>query len=282
MLDRLLEPLQYSFMIEALGMAALIGTVCAAMSCFLVLKGWSLMGDALSHAVLPGIVIAYIIGVPLSLGAFVSGFVCAGATGWIKANSRIKEDTVMGVVFTGLFALGLVMFTKIETDVHLNHILFGSLLGIEYSEMIQALVITSIAFLTIIIYGRDLLLYCFDIGQAKVIGLNTTVIHYIFLALISATVVASLQAVGIILTVAMLITPGCIGYMLCNSFWKMLGVAVGSSLISSLVGTYISYFINGSTGACIVLTQSFIFFWVMIFAPRYGILSTRLRLRQVK
>lgn len=259
MFEKLIEPFQYSFMIEALGMALLIGSVCAALSCFLVLKGWSLMGDAISHAVLPGIVVAYVVGLPLSLGAFLAGLLCAGSTGWIKSHSRIKEDTVMGVVFTGLFALGLVMFTKVETDIHLNHILFGSLLGIEKSEMIQALVISISTLIITLILKKDLMLYCFDINQAKVSGLNVSLIHYTFLALVSATVVASLQAVGIILTVAMLITPGCIGYLLTKSFDRMLLIAISSAAIAALVGTYISYFINGATGACIVLVQSFIF-----------------------
>lgn len=259
MFERLIEPLQYSFMVEALGMALLIGSVCAALSCFLVLKGWSLMGDAISHAVLPGIVVAYIAGLPLSLGAFIAGLLCAGSTGWIKSHSRIKEDTVMGVVFTGLFALGVVMFSKVETDIHLNHILFGSLLGIEKSEMIQALIISLSTLLIILLIKKDLMLYCFDIGQAKVSGLNVNLIHYVFLSLVSATVVASLQAVGIILTVAMLITPGCIGYLLTKSFGKMLLISISSAAISAFLGTYISYFINGATGACIVLVQSFLF-----------------------
>lgn len=275
MLDRLIEPLQYSFMVEALGMALIIGSVCAALSCFLVLKGWSLMGDAISHAVLPGIVIAYVIGLPLSLGAFIAGLVCAGSTGWIKSHSRIKEDTVMGVVFTGLFALGLVMFSKVETDIHLNHILFGSLLGIEESEMVQAFVISLITFLITIIYRKDLMLYCFDITQAKVSGLNVRLIHYAFLALVSATVVASLQAVGIILTVAMLITPGCIGYLLTKSFDKMLLISIGSASFSALVGTYISYFANGATGACIVLVQSFLFLIAMLYSSSYKSLQAQ-------
>lgn len=274
-LEGFLEPLQYPFMIEALAMAFIIGAVCAALSCFLVLKGWSLMGDAISHAVLPGIVLAYLANLPLSLGAFGAGLLCAGSTGWIKSHSRIKEDTVMGVVFTGLFALGLVLFTKVETDVHLNHILFGSLLGIEENQMIQAFVISLLTLTLTLLFRKDLLLYCFDIGQARVCGFNVTLIHYTFLSLVSATAVASLQAVGIILTVAMLITPGCIGYLLSDSFGKMLTIAVSSAVFSALTGTYISFFANAATGACIVLVQSSIFFLAMFFAPKYGILKIR-------
>ena len=272
---RLLEPLQYQFMIEALLIAALIGAVCAVLSCYLVLKGWSLMGDAISHAVLPGIVIAYVVGAPLAIGAFLSGLVCAGSTGWIKNHSRVKEDTVMGIVFTGLFALGLVMFTKVQTDVHLNHILFGSLLGIELDDMIQAIVTSSITLGVMLVMRKDLLLFCFDPNQAKAVGLNTTVLHYVMLSVLSATIVAALQAVGIILTVAMLITPGCIAYLLTDRFDRMLIIAVVSAVFSAVVGTYISYFINGATGSCIVLVQAVIFVLAMVFGPKHGLLATR-------
>jgi ABC-type Mn2+/Zn2+ transport system permease subunit len=275
-LARLIEPLQYGFMIEAMLIGALIGAVCAILSCYLVLKGWSLMGDAVSHAVLPGIVLAYIVGAPLALGAFAAGMVCAGGTGWIKNNSRIKEDTIMGVVFTGLFALGLVMFTKVQTDVHLNHVLFGSLLGIERADMIQAVVCGGLTLVVVLALRRDLLLYLFDPNQARAVGLNTTVLHYLLLAMLSATVVAALQAVGIILTVAMLIVPGCIGYLLTDRFDRMLWIAVGSAVFSSVFGAYISFFINGATGACIVLTQALIFVAAMIFAPRHGMIAARL------
>ena len=276
-MDTLLAPFSYGFMIEALLLASLIGAVCAVLSCFLVLKGWSLMGDAISHAVLPGIVLAYLVGAPLALGAFLSGLVCAFATGWIKNHSRVKEDTVMGIVFTGLFALGLVMFTKVQTDVHLNHILFGSLLGIERHDMIQAVVASSVTLAVMLVLRRDLLLFCFDPNQARAVGLNTRVLHYIMLAVLSATIVAALQAVGIILTVAMLITPGCIGYLLTDRFDRMLLVAVVSAVASAVIGTYTSYFINGATGSCIVLTQSAFFVVAMVFAPKHGMLAARRR-----
>jgi manganese transport system permease protein/manganese/iron transport system permease protein len=256
-------------MIEALGMSLLIGAVCASLSCFLILKGWSLMGDAISHAVLPGIVIAYVLSIPLSIGAFVAGLICTSSAGWIKNNSRIKEDTVLGVVFTGLFAVGLVMFSKIKTDMHLNHILFGSLLGIEYEQMIQATIISILVIAVTLLLRKNILLYCFDSTQAHVSGLNLKFIHYLFLSLIAATVVASLQAVGVILTVAMLITPGCIGYMISKSFDKMLLVAILSSSLSSFIGTYLSYYINGATGPCIVVIQSLLFYLVAIFNRKF-------------
>jgi ABC-type Mn2+/Zn2+ transport system permease subunit len=271
----LIEPLQYGFMVEAMLIAALIGGACALLSCYLVLKGWSLMGDAISHAVLPGIVLAYILGAPLALGAFVAGLVCAGGTGWIKSHSRVKEDTVMGVVFTGLFALGLVMFSKVETDVHLNHILFGSLLGIERGDMLQAVISAGVTLAIVLAKRKDLLLYLFDAGQARAVGLSTTVLHYLLLALLAATIVAALQAVGIILTVAMLVTPGCIAHLLSDRFDRMLLIAVAAAMVSSVAGTYISYFLNGSTGACIVLTQAFFFALALVLAPKHGLLARR-------
>ena len=269
----LLEPLQYGFMVQAMLVAALIGAACAILSCYMVLKGWSLMGDAISHAVLPGIVLAYVLGLPLAAGAFAAGMVCAGSTGWIKNHSRLKEDTIMGVVFTALFALGLVMFTKVQTDVHLNHILFGSLLGIERGDLIQAVASAGLTLLIVFVTRKDLLLSLFDPNQARAVGLSTTVLHYLLLALLSATIIAALQAVGIILTVAMLVTPGCIAHLLTDRFDRMLVIAVVSAVASSVFGAYISYFLNGSTGACIVLTQALVFVGAMLFSPKYGLLT---------
>jgi manganese/iron transport system permease protein len=271
-MSELLAPFQYDFMIQALLVGALVGAVCSILSCFLVLKGWSLMGDAVSHAVLPGIVLAYLAGIPLAIGAFFSGLLCATATGFIKENTRIKEDTAMGIVFTGLFALGLVMFTKVNTDVHLNHVMFGSLLGISHEDVIQTSIVGGVTLLVVLLMRKDLLLFCFDPGQAKSIGLNTKMLYYVLLSLLAATIVASLQAVGIILVIAMLITPGCIAYLLSDRFNHMLIIAGTSAVFSCLAGTYISYFINGSTAGCIVLVQASIFTLVMVFAPKHGIL----------
>lgn len=278
-MNTLLAPFQYDFMIQALLVGALVGAVCSILSCFLVLKGWSLMGDAVSHAVLPGIVLAYILGLPLAIGAFFSGLLCAVLTGFIKENTRVKEDTAMGIVFTGLFALGLVMFTKVETDVHLNHILFGSLLGISQEDIVQTSVAGSVTLVIILLMRKDLLLFCFDPSQARSIGLNTKMLYYILLSLLAATIVASLQAVGIILVIAMLITPGCIAYLLSDRFNHMLIISASSAIFSCLMGTYISYFINGSTAGCIVLVQATLFVLAMVFAPKHGLLAQRLRIR---
>ncbi len=272
-MEKLLEPFQFQFMLDAMLAGAVVGAVCAVLSCFLVLKGWSLMGDAISHAVLPGIVIAYAIGAPLALGAFASGLFCAVATGYIKANSRVKEDTVMGVVFTGLFAFGLVIFTKIKTDLHLDHILFGNILGIEPRDLIESCAVAGITLVIILARRRDLLLFCFDQSHARAIGLPTTFLYYLLLSLLAATIVAALKAVGIILVIAMLVTPGCIAYLLTDRFGKMLWIATVSAVFSSVAGVYVSFFLNASTAACMVLVQALLFLVVLVFAPKYGLLS---------
>ena len=274
-----LSPFQFEFMLNAFAIGSLIGTVCAVFSCFLVLKGWSLMGDAISHSVLPGIVLAYMVGIPLAIGAFFSGLLCAVGTGFIKSHSRVKEDTVMGVVFTGLFAFGLVLFSKIDSDQHLNHILFGSLLGIPRTQIIQTALIGGITLAITLAMRKDLLLFCFDPGHARSVGLNTTMLNYVMLSLLALTIVASLQAVGIILVIAMLVTPGCIGFLLTDRFHQMQLVAVGSAVFSSVTGVYVSFFINGSTGSCIVLVQSLIFILALVFSPKRGLLANR-RLRR--
>ena len=274
-MERLFEPFQYPFMVDAMIVGVAIGAVCAVLSCYLVLKGWSLMGDAISHAVLPGIVIAYAVGAPLAVGAFSSGLLCAVLTGFVKANSRVKEDTVMGVVFTGLFAFGLVLFTKIESDLHLDHILFGNILGLADGDLRDTLIVSGITLAVVLALRRDLLLFCFDAGHARSIGLRTGILYYLLLSLLAVTIVVSLKAVGIILVIAMLVTPGCIGYLLTDNFGRMMAVATASATLSSFVGVYVSFFIDASTGACIVLLQAFLFVLALVFAPKHGLLAGR-------
>lgn len=275
MIETLLEPFQFAFMRDAMFAGAMVGAVCAVLSCYLVLKGWSLMGDAISHAVLPGIVIAYAVGAPLAVGAFLSGLLCAVATGYIKANSRVKEDTVMGVVFTGLFAFGLVIFTKIKTDLHLDHILFGNILGVSREELRDTLIVGGGTLAIVLALRRDLLLFCFDPGHARTIGLRTTLLNYLLLSLLAVTIVVSLKAVGIILVIAMLVTPGCVAYLLSDRFSRMLWIATATSVFSTLAGVYGSFFLDASTGACIVLVQALIFLLALVFAPKHGLLATR-------
>lgn len=275
MIEKLLEPFQFPFMQDAMLAGAVVAAVCAVLSCYLVLKGWSLMGDAISHAVLPGIVIAYALGAPLALGAFFSGLFCAVATGFIRANSRIKEDTVMGVVFTGLFAFGLVIFTKVKSDLHLDHILFGNILGIEPRDLKEMLWIGGGTLAIILALRRDLLLFCFDPSHARTIGLRTNFLYYLLLSLLAATIVASLKAVGIILVIAMLVTPGCVGFLFADRFGPMLAIASVGAVFSAVAGVYVSFFINGSTAACIVLVQTILFVVALLFAPKRGLLLRR-------
>ena len=262
------EPLQYEVMQQAMLIAVLVCAPCAVLSCYLILKGWSLMGDAVSHAVLPGIILAYVVGLPLAVGAFAAGLFCALATGFLKDHSRVKEDTVMGVVFSGMFALGVVLYTKIETDQHLDHILFGNLLGVRTSEMIEMAVTALIVLSIVIVKRRDLLLYCFDPEHARTINLPVTWLHYGLLILLSLTIVASIRAVGIILVVAMLIAPGAIGFLVTSRFDKMLAIAVASASISAIVGTLWSFHIDAATGPAIILVQAALFLVAFVVSRR--------------
>lgn len=264
MIETLLSPFQFDFMLRAFAISALIAVPTALLSCFLVLKGWSLMGDAISHAVFPGVVIAYMIGIPYAIGAFVAGLFSAIATGFLKDNSRIKQDTVMGIVFSGMFGLGLVLYLKIQSDVHLDHILFGDMLGIGAYDLIQASIIALVATAVIGIKWRDLLLHAFDPAQARVAGLPVTLLHYGLLSLISLTIVGALQAVGIVLVIALLIAPGAIAFLLSRSFGTMLWISLAIALIASQLGVYLAFFIDSAPGPTIVLLMAALF--LVVFA----------------
>jgi len=264
----LIEPLSYDFMQRALLMSVMIGVVCAMFSCFLILKGWSLMGDAVSHAVLPGLALAYLAGLPLAVGAFVAGLLCAAATGFLRNHSRVKEDAVMGIVFSGMFALGLVLLTRIETDVHLMHVLFGNVLGISQNDMIEAVVISALAFLAMMIWRRDIMLYCFDPSHARAIGLNVRFIHFGLLILLALTIVAALKAAGVILVIAMLIAPGATAFMVTRSFDRMMAVAVLVSVVSCIAGTVASYHLDTATAPLIVVIQAGLFILALIRGRR--------------
>jgi len=251
-----LWPLSFPFMTQAMAIAVMVAVPTALLSCFLVLKGWSLMGDAISHAVLPGVVLAYILGIPLGLGAFAAGMGCALSVGYLRENSRIKEDTVMGVVFAGMFGLGIVLYTSIETDVHLDHILFGDILGISTADLIQTGIIALVVTLLVLAKWRDLLLFTFDPQQAGAIGLPVRLLHYGLLALLSLTIVAALTAVGIVLVIALLVAPGAIGYLISKRFAPMMLIAVTVSVLSSLIGIYASFFIDSAPAPTIVLLMS--------------------------
>lgn len=265
-------PLQHEFMVKAILVSALVGIVCSALSCYMTLKGWALMGDAVSHAVMPGVVIAYVLNIPLAVGAFLFGVGSVMAIGFIKAKTRVKEDTVIGLVFTGFFALGLVLVSKVRSSIDLTHILFGNVLGISDADIMQTLIISVITLVTLAILRKDLILFCFDSTHARSIGLNITFLYYVLLSLLSLTAVAGLQTVGIILVVAMLVTPGATAYLLSDRFDHMMLIAMATGVFSSVMGTYISYHIDGSTGGCIVVLQTVLFLIAMIFAPKYGLL----------
>jgi len=274
-IDWLLDPLTHDFMRRALMVSALVGGVCGLLSCYMTLKGWALMGDAVSHAVMPGVVVAYALGLPFSLGAFVFGVGSVALIGFVKQKSRIKEDTVIGLVFTGFFALGLVLVSKIKSNIDLMQILFGSPLGISRSDVNQTLIISFIVISILLVFRKDLMLYCFDAKHARSIGINTGILHYLLLTLLSLSAVVGLQTVGIILVVAMLITPGATAYLLTDRFDQMTLLAVISSSFSSILGVYISYWSDIETGGSIVLVQTLIFLIAFLFAPRYGIFKNQ-------
>ena len=269
----LLEPLQFGFMVKALWVSAFVGTVCAVLSCYITLKGWSLMGDAGSHAVVPGGVVAYALGIPFAVGAFVFGFGATVAIGYVKSKTRLKEDAVIGVVFTGFFAFGLVLATKIPSNIDLFHILFGNVLGISQSDIVQTLIAGITTLIIILLRRKDLLLFCFDPNHAKAIGLNTQLMYYTLLSVLALTIVAALQTAGIVLVVAMLVTPGAIAYLLTDRFDHMLMISVASSVLSCVLGTYASYHLDVSTGGSIVVLLTLLFTVAMVAAPKYGILA---------
>ncbi len=268
MIETLLLPFRFEFMQTAMIIAVLVAVPAALLSCFLVLKGWALMGDAISHAILPGVVVAYIVGFPLGIGAFAAGMICALATGFLKENSRIKQDTVMGVVFSGMFGLGLVLYTKIQSDVHLDHILFGDILGIGWGDIAETGIIALAVTVVLLAKWRDFLLHAFDPAQAKVVGLPVRVLHYGLLVILSLTIVAALKAVGIILAIAVLIAPGAIAFLLTRRFGAMLIVAVVVAVATSFLGVYLSFFIDSAPAPTIVLlmTATFIAAFVLTTA----------------
>ena len=258
----ILAPLQYPFMAKAILVSASVGAVCALLSCFLILKSWSLLGDAISHAVLPGVVLAYIIGVPFSIGAFVFALLAVLIIGAVKTHTKIKEDAVMGIVFTTLFALGLILISRTTSSVDLMHVLFGYVLGISDTAALYTIAVSAIVALVIFAFRRTLLLYCFDPTHAQTIGIPVRLVHYLLLVLLAITITASLQTVGIILVIAMLITPGAAAFLLTKRFPSMLAIAVSVSVFSSIIGAYISYYTDISTGGAIVFIQGCVFFIV--------------------
>lgn len=258
-IETLLLPFRFGFMQNAFLISLMVSIPTALLSCFLVLKGWALMGDAVSHAVLPGIVLAYILGIPLIIGAFAAGMTCALATGYLSSNSRIKQDTVMGVVFSGMFGVGIVLYVSVETNMHLDHILFGNMLGVEPHELWTAGLISAAVGLVLVLKWKDLLLHSFDPAQAQASGLPVNLLHYGLLTALSLTIVATLSAVGLILAIGLLIAPGAIAFLLVRQFSTMLWVSVLICMASMLLGTYLSFFIDSAPAPTIVLIMTALF-----------------------
>ena len=277
MLDQLLIPLHYDYMQRAIWVSALIGGVCGFLSSFITLKGWSLMGDALSHAVVPGVAIAYMLGLPFALGAFISGLLAAGAMAFIKHQTRIREDATIGIVFTTFFAAGLLLISLFPARVDLRTIIFGNILGIADPDILQVVIISVITVTVVGLKWKDLMLFCFDPNQARTLGMPVKLLHLTLLILLSATAVAALQAVGACLVVAMLVTPGATAYLLTDRFGIMLLLSSLMGVITSLLGAYASYYFDGATGGCIVTLQTLLFLLAFIFAPKHGILASRRR-----
>ncbi|MDJ0612876.1 MAG: metal ABC transporter permease [Rhizobiaceae bacterium] len=279
MLEILLQPFQFAFMQNAFLICILIAIPTALLSCFLVLKGWALMGDAISHAVLPGIVLAYVFGIPLLIGAFMAGMACAVASGYLADNSRVKQDTVMGVVFSGMFALGIVLYVSLETNAHLDHILFGNMLGIDAKDLWTAGILSLLVSGAVVLKWRDLLLHSFDPAQAKTSGLQVGLLHYGLLTAMSLTVVATLSATGLILAIGLLIAPGAIAFLVTRKFSTMLMVSILINLITMLLGTYLSFHIDSAPAPTIILIQTIFFIGAFLNRLRQNRLASAQTLR---
>ncbi|MDS9951200.1 MAG: metal ABC transporter permease [Planktomarina sp.] len=278
-IETLTLPFRFPFMQNAFLISMIVAVPTSLLSCFLVMKGWALMGDAVSHAVLPGIVLAYIIGIPLIIGAFAAGMTCALATGYLSANSRVKQDTVMGVVFSGMFGIGIVLYVSVETNAHLDHILFGNMLGVEAHELWTSGIISLGVGLLLTLKWKDWLLHSFDPAQARASGLWVNWLHYGLLAALSLTIVATLSAAGLILAIGLLIAPGAIAFLIVRKFSTMLWVSVCVCMGSMLLGTYASFFLDSAPAPTIILIMTALFIVAFI---RRQIVTRRTSLRRVE
>ena len=280
-LAELLIPFGYDYMWKAMWVSALVGAVCAFLSCYLMLKGWSLMGDALGHAVVPGVAAAYIIGAPFALGAFFAGILAALGMAFVKQHSRLREDAIIGLVFTALFALGLLMASLYPTSVSIQTIVLGNILAIADEDAMQVVIIAVVSFAILLFMWKDLMVTFFDETHARSIGINTRRVKLIFFTLLSACTVAALQTVGACLVIAMVVTPGATAYLLTDRFSRLIVIAVAFGTVTSLVGAYLSYFVNGATGGVIVTLQTLLFLAAFYLAPKHGVLAARRKRRIV-
>ncbi|MGE0563415.1 MAG: metal ABC transporter permease [Pseudolabrys sp.] len=276
-LDTLLIPFSYNYMFKAMWVSALVGGVCAFLSAYLMLKGWSLMGDALAHSIVPGVAAAYIIGAPFAVGAFFAGILASAGMYFVKQKSRLREDAVIGLVFTALFALGLLMASIWPTSVSIQTIVLGNILAIADEDVVQVTIIAAVSLAVMLMIWKDLMVTFFDENHARSIGINTTMLKIVFFALLSACTVAALQTVGACLVIAMVVTPGATAYLLTDRFGRLIIIAVALGTTTSFVGAYISYFLDGATGGVIVSLQTLLFLLAFYFAPKHGVLAARRR-----
>lgn len=278
-MDELLIPFQYSYMVNAMWVSALVGGVCAFLSAYLMLKGWSLIGDALSHSVVPGVAGAYILGLPYSVGAFLSGGLAAAAILFVSQRSRLREDAVIGLVFTGFFGFGLFIVSISPTPIDVKTIIYGNILAITPEDTLQLIIISSVSLLVLMLRWKDLLVVFFDENHAWSVGLNPPRLKILFFALLSACTVAAMMTVGAFLVITMVVTPGATAYLLTDRFPRLIALSVFIGASCSFFGAYISYFLDGATGGVIVVLQTLVFVLVFLFAPKHGVLAARRQLR---
>jgi len=273
----LLEPFSYGYMVNAMWVSALVGGVCAFLSAYLMLKGWSLIGDALSHSIVPGVAGAYMLGLPFSIGAFFSGGLAAAAMLFLNQRTRLKEDAIIGLIFTGFFGLGLFMVSLSPTSVNIQTIVLGNVLAITPEDTLQLAIIGFVSLAILLVKWKDLMVTFFDESHARSIGLNPTFLKILFFTLLSACTVAALQTVGAFLVIAMVVTPGATAYLLTDRFPRLLAISVAVGALTSFTGAYASYFLDGATGGIIVVLQTLIFLAAFVFAPKHGLLAARRR-----
>lgn len=281
MIAILLEPFGYGYMVRAIWVSALVGGVCAFLSCYLILKGWALMGDALSHSVVPGVAVAYLAGLPYAIGAFTSGLIAALGIVIVKRLTLLREDAVIGLVFTSFFAAGLLLVSINPTAVNLQAVIFGNVLAISDEDVMQVVIIAGLSLALLGLRWKDMMLAFFDESHARSVGINPLHLRVLFFVLLSACTVAALQTVGAILVIAMVVTPGATAYLLTDRFGRMVWIAVAIGAGSSAVGAYASYFLDGATGGLIVLLQTALFLAAFVFAPKHGRLAARRAARRV-
>lgn len=274
-MSTLLEPFGYDYMVNAMWVSALVGCVCGFLSAYLMLKGWSLIGDALSHSIVPGVAGAYMLGLPFSAGAFVSGGLAAGAMLFLNHRTKLKEDAIIGMIFTSFFGVGLFMVSLSPTSVNIQTIVLGNILAITPSDTLQLAIIGGVTLLILLFKWKDLMVTFFDENHARSIGLKPLALKLLFFTLLSASTVAAMQTVGAFLVIAMVVTPGATAYLLTDRFQRLIVIAALLGAGTSFAGAYISYFLDGATGGIIVVLQTLIFLTAFLFAPKHGMLALR-------